>query len=264
MPPILHRDLAARNLLVGDYDRTESTYALRVADFGLALREQDRGKGHGYLGTPAYMSPEQAAGKVDELGPATDVYAVGCCLFTLISGRPPFPVVDDNPMGVILQHMRDEPPRALPAAEGTGAKHALELGQGGQHKAEGRAGDRPHAHHAGTAGGGFGNVAGGVGKLDLDAGSAAGQRLAHAGQGQAAPLPFVQRKAKQRLHLGHVARGGGLRDADPCRRHTKRLAVVQLGQQPQLDRLQLAQQQGEGLNRSIHGISVMSGAVTDN
>ena len=42
------------------------------------------------LGTPAYMPPEQAAGKLDELGPASDVYSLGATLYHLLTGKVPF------------------------------------------------------------------------------------------------------------------------------------------------------------------------------
>src|SRR6185503_10781550 len=52
------------------------------------------------IGTPAYMSPEQAAGRINELGPASDVYSLGATLYSLLTGRPPF---SGNDKGEILR-----------------------------------------------------------------------------------------------------------------------------------------------------------------
>src|SRR5262249_14736748 len=67
------------------------------------------------LGTPGYMAPEQAAGKVKELGPACDVYGLGAVLYELLTGRPP--VRSDTPLGTVLPVRRREPvpPRLLNA-----------------------------------------------------------------------------------------------------------------------------------------------------
>ncbi len=119
---IVHRDLKPDNMMfVRQGIEMESNpvgQIVKLGDFGIARIAEDAAHaniGEGatregaVLGTPEYMAPEQCQG--GQVTPATDVYAVGCCLFALISGRPPFPVVDDNPMGVILQQMREAPPR---------------------------------------------------------------------------------------------------------------------------------------------------------
>jgi anti-anti-sigma factor len=87
---VLHRDLKPSNILLTQDGEP------KIADFGLAKilgsqKEDVASTGYGVvLGTPAYMSPEQAAGKVKELGPAADVYGLGAILYALLTGLPPF------------------------------------------------------------------------------------------------------------------------------------------------------------------------------
>jgi tetratricopeptide (TPR) repeat protein/tRNA A-37 threonylcarbamoyl transferase component Bud32 len=84
---IIHRDLKPANVLV------TSNGILKISDFGLAKRlEDDSGqtRSGALMGTPSYMSPEQARGDTRDIGPAADQYALGAMLYEMITGRPPF------------------------------------------------------------------------------------------------------------------------------------------------------------------------------
>jgi serine/threonine protein kinase/formylglycine-generating enzyme required for sulfatase activity len=81
---LVHRDIKPGNILL---DKRGNPF---VADFGLALREQDVGKGPRYAGTPAYMSPEQARGEGHRVDGRSDIFSVGVVFYELLVGRRPF------------------------------------------------------------------------------------------------------------------------------------------------------------------------------
>lgn len=106
---VVHRDVKPENILMGSNGRPQLT------DFGLAKLTDDDSQltGDGsLLGTPAYMSPEQARGELENIGPCSDQYSLGVVLYELLSGKRPF---DGAPHRVVSQVASEEPPglRAL-------------------------------------------------------------------------------------------------------------------------------------------------------
>lgn len=104
---IIHRDLKPSNALYN------AEGALVLTDFGIAKSmapDATKTQTGIILGTPTYVSPEQARGEA--LTPASDIYALGVVLYELISGQPPFD--SDTPLGIVLKHLHEPPPPIQP------------------------------------------------------------------------------------------------------------------------------------------------------
>jgi serine/threonine-protein kinase len=106
---IIHRDLKPDNLFLTHGDQGERI--VKVVDFGIAkLRESTTHTMTGtVLGTPAYMSYEQASGmRSDELDARSDIYSLGVVVYEMLTGRTPFH--SDTPVGYLRKHLQDAPP----------------------------------------------------------------------------------------------------------------------------------------------------------
>ncbi len=119
---IVHRDLKPDNIMVVPDRQMPTGERTKILDFGIAklAREQDHGslrtQTNTMLGTPYYMSPEQAqgSGKVDA---KTDVYAVGIIVYEMLTGKPPF--TGDGLGELIVKHMSEPPPLLSEQAPGS-------------------------------------------------------------------------------------------------------------------------------------------------
>jgi serine/threonine-protein kinase len=117
---VLHRDLKPSNILI------DAAGKPHVSDFGLAKRiEADQDVTHtgAILGTPCYMSPEQAAGSRGDVGPPSDVWSLGAILYQTLTGRPPFQAA--NPMDTLLAVLESDPP--VPRSFDPGVNRDLEM-----------------------------------------------------------------------------------------------------------------------------------------
>ncbi len=107
---ILHRDIKPSNVLLAADDTAMLT------DFGLAKQlgaKVDLTRTGMLVGTPSYMSPEQAGGRRADIGPASDIYSLGCVLYFALTGRPP--LVAETPVELVMLVIEQDPtpPRAL-------------------------------------------------------------------------------------------------------------------------------------------------------
>ncbi len=100
---IIHRDVKPANIMIS------TANAVKVMDFGIARAIADSGNSvtqtAAVIGTAQYLSPEQARG--DPVDARSDVYSLGCVLYEIVTGEPPF--TGDSPVAVAYQHVREDP-----------------------------------------------------------------------------------------------------------------------------------------------------------
>jgi eukaryotic-like serine/threonine-protein kinase len=99
---LVHRDVKPGNILI---DREGKSH---LVDFGLALREENAGKGPRHAGTPGYMSPEQARGEGHRIDGRSDIFSLGAVFYELLAGRSPF---RGETVSDVLQAVTEHEPR---------------------------------------------------------------------------------------------------------------------------------------------------------
>jgi serine/threonine protein kinase len=99
---LVHRDVKPANILIDLQGKPH------VVDFGLALREENVGKGPKFAGTPTYMSPEQARGEGHRVDGRSDVFSLGIVLYELLIGRPPY---RGNSLAEVVEQITTQEPR---------------------------------------------------------------------------------------------------------------------------------------------------------
>jgi serine/threonine protein kinase len=136
---VLHRDLKPANIMLGKHGGTfvvdwglakvlsrssfESSQVIPVSDMGGELDAMGTMTG-AIMGTPGFMSPEQARGEVDQLGSATDIFGLGATLYYLLSGRAPYQSDGRDRISLLSRVQRGDFP--IPSQVKTGVSRALE------------------------------------------------------------------------------------------------------------------------------------------
>ena len=122
---VIHRDLKPSNLML--YDTEDEIDKVKIVDFGLAKLSQSDSQNLTQsgvvMGSPLYMSPEQGRG--DELDPRSDIYSLGCVMYTSLCGH--VPLKGNNSMATIYKHISDAPPKISQVAPNIPIPRHLEL-----------------------------------------------------------------------------------------------------------------------------------------
>ncbi len=104
---LVHRDVKPANILI------DASGKPCVADFGLALRDEDYGKGVTLAGTPAYMSPEQARSEGHRVDGRSDIFSLGVVFYELLTGRKPFRGGSTTEIMDQVSRFMERPPRQV-------------------------------------------------------------------------------------------------------------------------------------------------------